>query len=241
MSIIDDLISSIINDASIQDVRQGPFQTAVLSRYCGLASTPSNQGYEHGTAMVTGAGHLIGRSALDVAQLTKSENNFEATIGMATVNSLIDIDETKCTELNAVDLLIDKTEGRNMALVGHFPFIPRLKQSAKELWVIEQRPRPGDHDASEANELIPRADVVGITGQTFVNGTIDALLKLCRHDAYVVLIGGTSPISELLFDYGVDAICGTMVTDANKAMLTVSQGGIFRQIDGKKLLTMIKE
>jgi len=240
VSIIDDLISIITDDAEVKDVRQGPFQTAVLSRNCGLASTPSNHSYVHGTNMVPDAGTLIGKSAHDIARLAKSEKEFEAAIGAAALNSLIDVDESKCTELNAIDLLVEKAKDKNMALIGHFPFIPRLRQSTKTLWVIEQRPQQGDYNASETDKLIPQADVVGITGQTFANGTIDGLLKLCRPDAYVVIIGGTSPMSELLFDYGVNAICGTRVVDADKVLLAVSQGGIFKQIDGKKLLTMME-
>lgn len=240
MSIIDDLISIVAVDAEIKDVRQGPFQTAVLSRNCGLASTPSNHSYQHGTAMVTDAGLLIGRRARDVALLAKSEREFEAAIGTAALNSLIDIDESKCTELNAIDLLAQKARDKNMALIGHFPFVPKLRRSTRKLWVIEQRPQQGDHDAGEANELIPQADVVGITGQAFANGTIDSLLNLCKPDAYVVVIGGTSPMSPLLFDYGVNVICGTKVIDADAVLKQVSQGAIFKQIGGIKLLTMME-
>ena len=240
MSIIDDLIACLKHDAEVKDVRQGPFQTAVLSRNCGLASTPSNHSYQHGTAMVTDAGQIIGRSAREVAELAKSKKEFEAAIGTAALNSLIDIDESRCTELNAIDLLVDKAKGKNMALVGHFPFVPKLRQTTKELWVIEQRPQQGDHDASEADELIPQANVVGITGQAFANGTIDNLLKLCNPNAYVVIIGGTSPMSPLLFDYGINAICGTKVIDVDAVLNQVSQGAIFKQIGGIKLLTMLE-
>ena len=39
MKILDDLVSTIKTDAPVVDVRQGVFQTAVLSLGCGLAST----------------------------------------------------------------------------------------------------------------------------------------------------------------------------------------------------------
>lgn len=40
MKILDDLLSALKQEAMVKDVRQGPFQTAVLTRRCGLASTP---------------------------------------------------------------------------------------------------------------------------------------------------------------------------------------------------------
>ena len=44
MKIIDELLSSLDYEASVGDIRQGPFQTAVLTRHCGLASTPHDPG-----------------------------------------------------------------------------------------------------------------------------------------------------------------------------------------------------
>ena len=38
MKILEELITTMHFDASVRDVRQGPFQTAVLTRNCGLAS-----------------------------------------------------------------------------------------------------------------------------------------------------------------------------------------------------------
>ena len=54
-------------------------------------------------------------------------------------------------------------EFRNIAIVGHFPFIPKIQKAAKTLWVIEKNPREGDFSETDANDLIPRADVVAIT------------------------------------------------------------------------------
>ena len=92
----------------------------------------------------------------------------------------------------------------------------------------------------EAEELVPQADVVGITGTAFTNNTIESLLRLCRPDAYVVLLGGTAPLSPVLFDYGINAISGTLVTDPDIVLRSVSQGATFRQIKGTVKLTMTR-
>lgn len=183
---------------------------------------------------------LTEKNALALAWMADSLSLLEAAIGMATINSLIEVDEQRCVELNAGDLLIEKGEGKKVALIGHFPFVPKLRQVAKEPWVIERQPQPGDFAENQAERLIPMAEVIGITGTAFTNHTIAHLLGLCEPQAYVIILGGTTPLSPVLFDYGVDAISGTQVVDPEMVLHCVSQGATFRQIKGVRLLTMMR-
>ena len=240
MKIIEDLLTSLNYDATVRDICQGPFQTAVLTRHCGLASTPHNPGPHHGRTAVKEAGLLLEKQSRDIARLAESESLLEAAIGMATVNSLLEVNEERCLELNAGKLIAEKGKDKRVAIVGHFPFIPELRKVAKELWVIEKNPREGDRTEAEAEDLIPQADVVGITGTSFTNHTIERLLELCNPGAYVVLLGDTAPLSRLLFDYGVDAISGTRVINSELAIRCVSEGATYRQIKGIRQLTMMK-
>ena len=240
MKIIDDLLSTLSYEVAVRDIRQGPFQTAVLTRNCGLAATPHESGPHHDKTPVKEAGFLTKKNALALARMTYSPNALEAAIGMATVNSLIEVDEPRCVELNAGDLLAKKGKDKKVALVGHFPFVSKLRQITKELWVIERQPQAGDFAENEADRLIPMAEVVGITGTAFTNHTIQHLLELCALQAYVIILGGTTPLSPVLFDYGVDAISGTQVIDSEMVLRCVSQGATFRQIKGIRLLTMMR-
>jgi uncharacterized protein (DUF4213/DUF364 family) len=238
MKIIDDLLAALNFEATLQDIRQGPFQTAVLSRYCGLASTLRDQEHHHHRPPVTEAGYLLEKSPAELARLVYSESIPEAAIGLATINSLLEVDEARCQEINASALLAEKGEGKRVAIIGHFPFIPELRKLAKELWVFEQNPAEGDLDAAEAEKLLPRADVVGITGTALTNHTIESLLALCQPKAYVLMLGDSAPLSPVLFDYGINAISGTRVVEPEIVLRCVSQGATFRQIKGIKLLTM---
>ncbi len=240
MKIIDELISKVTFEVSVLDIRQGPFQTAVLTRSCGLASTPQDPGPHHDKSPVADAGLLLDKNARDLALLANSSSANEAAIGMATINSLIEVNEGDCVELNAGDLLIHKGEGKRVAIIGHFPFVPKLRKAAKELWIIEKNPQEGDVPESEAENFIPQADVVGITGTAFMNGTIEHLLDLCSPGAFTVILGGTAPLTPVLFDYGISAISGTKVVDSEIVLRCVSQGATFRQIKGVRLLTMLK-
>ena len=240
MKILDALLSRLDTDVSVRDIRQGPFQTAVLTRNCGLASTPHEGGPHRGTAPVAEAGILLEKDVKALVQLANSSSLNEAALGIATINSLLDIDETRCIKLNASDLIAEKGRGKRVTIVGHFPFIPGLRDVVKELWVIEKNPREGDLAEKEAENFIPKADVVAITGTAFTNHTIEPLLGLCKPGTYVIVLGDSSPLSPILFDYGISAISGTKVIDPILTLLCVSQGATFRQIRGIELLTMIK-
>jgi uncharacterized protein (DUF4213/DUF364 family) len=191
--------------------------------------------------MVKEPGFLLDKTPLDLANLAYSQSILEAAIGMATINSLLEIDEDSCIKLNAADLIMEKGKGKRIAIVGHFPFVPRVRENSKELWVVEKNPREGDFGEAEADNLIPQADVVAITGTALTNHTLDHLLELCSSAAYVILLGDTAPLSPIFFDCRVDALCGTKVVDSEAALRCVSQGANFRQIRGVKRLTMMRQ
>jgi uncharacterized protein (DUF4213/DUF364 family) len=241
MEILESLLSVLDYNAPVADIRLGPLQTAVVTRACGLASTPHDSGPHHAKSPVKGAGSLLDMDASSLARLALSSSLMEAAIGMATINSLVDVDESICEELNAADLIARRGENRKVAIIGHFPFIPDLRRVVRELWVIEKNPQEGDFAEDEAVRLLPDADVVGITGTAFTNHTMENLLHLCDPDAFIVVLGGTAPLSAVLFDYGIDAVSGTLVTDTESVLRCVSQGATFRQITGKRLLTMRRD
>ncbi len=241
MKILDDLISTLNFDTTVKDIRQGIFHTGVLTRNCGLAASLPRDALRQEPPMVKEPGFLLDKTPLELAQLAYSQSILEASVGMAAINSLLEIDENSCIELNAAELIMEKGKGKRIAVVGHFPFIPRVREYSKELWVIEKNPKEDDFGEAEADNLIPQADVVAITGTALTNHTLDNLLELCSPGAYVILLGDTAPLSPILFDYGVDALSGTKVVDSDLALRCVSQGANFRQIRGVERLTMMRQ
>jgi uncharacterized protein (DUF4213/DUF364 family) len=240
MKIIDDIVSTLNFDASVRDIRQGVFHTGVLTRYCGLAATLPRDALKQEGPLVKEPGFLMNKTSRDLAQMVSSESLLEAAIGMATINSLLEVDIESCTEINAAEVILEKGDGKRVAIVGHFPFLPRVREKAETLWVIEKNPREGDFNEQEADRFIPQAHVVAITGTSLTNHTLPHLLELCSPKAFVIMLGDTVPLSPVLFDYGVHALSGTRVMDADLALRCVSQGANFRQIKGTKKLTMVK-
>jgi len=72
MKIIDDLLATLNYDATAIDIRQEPFQTAVLTRGCGLASTPHDPGPDHSKTLVKEAGLLLDKDVLALARMPLS-------------------------------------------------------------------------------------------------------------------------------------------------------------------------
>lgn len=242
-NVIDDLLASLpVGEIPLRDVRVGPFWTVVWTeRGAGLASTQRDAHTPHGHSLIRWAGDLVDHDAGELAGLLRSKSPMEAALGMATINGLLEVDDSSLTDRNASAEIIQRGEGRRVVIAGHFPFIPKVRRAVGRLDVLELDPGPNELPPRAAAEVIPQADVVAITGTSLVNKTFDKLIRHCRPEAFVLLLGPTSPLSPVLFDYGVDLIAGTRVADPATALAVAGQGAIFRQMRGVRLVTMAKE
>ena len=110
------------------DIRLGVFHTGVVSRGCGLASTLTRDAFKQDSPHMSEPGNLLDRTAYELALMANSARIMEAAIGMATINSLIQFDEANCIAINASEILAEKGRGKNVAIIGHFPFTPALKE-----------------------------------------------------------------------------------------------------------------
>jgi len=243
VTITEDLLAELRTDAPVRQVLVGAFWTAVVLEgdpvRAGLASTLHAENHDDGPP-VRRPGRLREHSGRELAEWLRSPRILEASIGMAALNALLDVDESRCVDLNAEDLIVERGTGKRVAIVGHFPFVDRVRRVAKTSWVLELRPRPGDLAAGQAADVLPQADVVALTGTSLLNHTFDDLIALCRPEAFVVLLGASAPLSPVLLERGVDAISGTKVVDIAAALGAVGEGATFRQIPGKRLLTMAR-
>lgn len=245
MKIIDDLLVTL-PDGLLREVRVGAFWTAVVVEVagvqrCGLASTLSGSpDHHHGEPAVRDAGRLTERSAREVAGLARSGSPMETSIGMATINALLPPRQDAWVEINAEQVIARHGAGKRVAVVGHFPFIPRLREQVGKLWVLELRPVGDDLPADAAADVIPQADVLAITGTTLLNRTFEGLMALRRPEALVLVLGPSTPLSPVLFEHGVHILSGSVVEDTASVLRAVSQGANFRQIhqQGVRLVTM---
>lgn len=239
MNILESIIATVKEDAPIKEVCIGPFWTAVVSRRCGLSSTLL--GFEE--EQITGppikeAGLLKQNTALELKQYLKSNSFLERSVGLASLNSLINFDSELASEINAAEVLAKFGRDKKVCVVGHFPFINKLREQVGKLWVLEKSPRLGDLPAHEAERIVPEADVIAITSTALLNGTMNSLLNLRRKGTLTMVLGPSTPISPVWFDYGVHLVSGTVVTEPETAMHLISEGCTFKQFRGRGVKTV---
>jgi uncharacterized protein (DUF4213/DUF364 family) len=248
-SVLTDLLTSLPN-APVRSVTIGTHWTAVVvetahGERCGLATSLSQEDdHHHGSGpAVKKAGHLHLEDGRSLAEMVFSSSPPEVSVGMAAINALLPRQEAAWVDLNAELVIAERGQGRNVALVGHFPFVPRLRDRVGRLSVLELAPRGDDLPAEAAPDVIPEADVVALTSLTLMNNTFDGLIKLCRPDATVLLLGPSTPLSPVLYDYGVKILSGSIVEKTEAVLDSVSQGANFRQVHraGVRLVTMTRD
>jgi len=241
--------SQVINRLKItpKEVRIGVFYTGVVlsTGHAGMSYTPVQEIPEavccpRSHAKMPQAGHLLNFSVYDLMEYALDDNVLKAAVGIATINALsaILLEDDHCPYKpsafgNALDL-IQMTGEDTVVMVGAFPpFIKRIQEITKKLFVIEKNPRTvgkGENIEIEPEarlqELIPQGNILIITGVTLVNHTLEPILKLARNARDVVIVGPTASVyPEPLFKRGVTVLGGVRVTDAAKMIHLIGEAG----------------
>lgn len=242
MTIISELLATLpVEPVPVKNVLIGVHWTLVTSKHSGLGSTLLNCG-PHGHSHMRDVGNLLEKSAQELAGWLESDNLLEASVGIAAFNSLVDVNQDKLRlDVNASEVISARSKDKNLVIVGHFPFASRMKDIARNLWVIEKKPFGDDFPEEAAQDYIPQADVVAITGTAIINHTIDGLLSLCRPETTVMILGPSTPLVPQLFDHGITYLSGSRIIDAPAAYRTIQQGASFPQVQGVQVVTMVED
>ena len=239
MKLLEEILDSLPAGPAVEEAYVCSFDVAVRSAQWGLSSAFRGPCGGSQPAWVQAAGTLVGRPAREVAAYALSDRLLEASLGMAAVNSLLDPEQFVLHEINAAQLVAEKGRGKRVAVVGSFPFLERIRAAAASLRVAHRPPWEGREGVEEARRILPEAEVVAVTGSSFINHTAGELLALCPN-AYTLVLGPTTPLSPVLFRHGVDAICAALVADPAQALPCILQGAPFRMIEGMRLVTAFR-
>jgi uncharacterized protein (DUF4213/DUF364 family) len=229
--ITDQLIDRAISlaaDRKIKDIRAGLGYTAVLldDDACGLAYTFRNElGCFCG--VFNEAGQIIGRSASEIIPWLNSQNLLMASMGLATINAILNKASDHWAEGNLTTALeIVPTDVFGM--VGNFrPILNVVKKKTNNLYVFEQNVvEPGLYSETDIPQHLPKCNIVVVTATAIINHTIDEVLSYCTSAREVCLVGPSCPMSPEVFEkYNVTILAGDIVTSPERALQIVSQGG----------------
>lgn len=206
----------------------------------GLASARTAQHHHSAEPDVPQAGQLHTLSALKLAHLACSEQPPQTSIGVAAMNALLPPQPERWREVNAEEVIVTHGTGKTVVLIGSFPFVPRLHSRVDRLFVLELQPRDNELPAEAAPDIVPQADGIAITSMTLINHSLENLLKLRSPQATVLLLGPSTLLSPKLFEYGIEILSGSVVTDIDPVLNAIKQGANSRQVHraGVRLVTM---
>jgi uncharacterized protein (DUF4213/DUF364 family) len=230
--------------ARLEDLRVGQYWTVVCATCgSGMASTLRGEAHLHGSPPIADAGELHLLDPLALAGRLRSASAPEAALGLAAANALLGPPDGRLTEHNAEAVLGERGAGRRVAMIGRFPFADRLAPRCAELWVFERGDGRTDDDLDDdmVDELLPQADVVAVTSTAIVNRTLPGLLELVRPDAFVLLLGPSTPLTADLFRHRIDLLCGTLIVDPAAVLRAVGQGAVTSQIGGVRRVCLWPE
>jgi len=195
------------------------------------------------------SGRMKGEKVTSFLDNMLAGNSLRKTVGIATLNALSSsywaTQPRVGYEIRAgVDVLdnIDLPEDANVAVVGALiPFVKVLKKRGKPFSILELDPRTLKDDEmpyfvppEKAAEKLPLADLLVITGTTLINDTLSGLLQVRKPGARVIVVGPTaSMLPDAFFERGVSVLGGITVTDPDRVLDVISEGGSGYHFFGK--------
>ena len=174
-------------------------------------------------------------------KLANKDNAMQRSVGIAVMNALSallareqGIKGARVIErADALDVIaINRSD--TVAMVGAFvPFIKALKGKTRALHIVDKHPQALKEDErplwcspASAAETLSQADIVIITGSSMVEGGLDGLLSACTKAREIILAGPTaSTWPDPFFKRGVTVMAGISVSDPDKLLQVVSEGG----------------
>jgi uncharacterized protein (DUF4213/DUF364 family) len=235
MALIQKIIDSIPDDSPVRDVRICVHATIVESLRVGLCGhSRADQAYEviKRQDVVANHGRLREFTARNLAKYALSKLPIEASVGVASISSLLDVDWTKVHVQRTSDVLIERSRGKKVTMVGHFPFTERIKKEASHLDELGIEPDSGDIPVSELSCVLPGTDVAIISSSTIVNQSIEQLLNLTQNAPFVAIAGPSTILSPVFFRYGVDVLLGSLIDNVESVLRHLSEGSSLKHLPG---------
>ena len=230
--VIDELIQQALAGADglyVKDVRAGLGYTCVMldDDSCGLAYTFRDR-LGSCCGILGAAGSLIGKKASELIPWLSDQNLLKAAVGTAAVNAVFNSAQTDWDTGNVITAL-DLRASDTFGMVGEFgPILAEVRKKTENIYVFEQNVPEGSTLYSDKSiaEHLPKCDVVVVTATSIINHTFDEVIKYCGDARQICLVGPSTPLCREIFaGRGVTLLAGSVVTDPERMLQIISQGG----------------
>ncbi len=225
--IYDLLLDSASTDSQVKEVLIGITWTLCQGEGFGLCMSPGTA-----TRTLPWSGTLVNKSIAELATWVRSWDSYQATVGMAAINSAIDERSNlseKATPLSPSSNLavfehfLPQIRNKKVCIIGRYPGLSRYAKEM-EMKVIELKPTPEDYPAPASEYLVPEAEWVFLTATSIANKTFPRLVELAR-DSKLVLMGPTVPWLPDLAQMGINYLAGVAIANVKALRQTVAEGG----------------
>lgn len=196
-------------------------------------------------------GKLKGISAFQLAMWALNrENDIRSGLGIAVLNSVSHhfYDSNTVDQIDAAKVFAFKKTD-TVGFVGLIaPIVNRIKPQVKEVIVFDKGKegfQEGIYPWKKQSEILPKCDIIYISGSTLINHSIDELLHYCHSVRQVIVTGlSTCLYPEAFCKTPVTYLAGMSWNPENKILLfnKISQAGGMIHIAhlGKKIMIKIK-
>jgi uncharacterized protein (DUF4213/DUF364 family) len=215
----------------VADIRVGLGYTAVKleSGKAGVACMLGHRLGKGTCSLLPQAGTLTGIEVGQAIPFCRSQNVVEASIGLATLNALIDwTGDAGSSNEELVELLHINQHDR-VGVVGQIaPIVNAIRQRANTCVVFDEGKvgQEGITDTAQEREMLPQCDVVILSATSLLNHTFDGLLIQASGAREICVMGPSTPLLPEVFRVrGVTLLAGCQITDANQILRIVSEAG----------------
>jgi hypothetical protein len=153
-----------------------------------------------------------------LAGLSRSWDPLEMALGIAAINAHYNRFDLEGRTGNGVRSF-RKVAGR-VVVIGAFPGLDGVLPNRA---VIEADPRPGEYPTVAMDTLLPGCGAAVVNSSAIVNRSLPRILRLAQNRR-VALVGPATPMTERLYDYGIEVLGGFVVTDPAGLAMAVRAG-----------------
>ena len=195
-------------DALVDGVKSpDPIEYARLGERWALIETASASGmamFTEGRSIAPLFPSMEGLPLREAAEAVKSWNLEEASLGLAAANAFYNTPERvealgALTSMESYSTEGIDLRGMTVGIIGHMRGPKGLHEQASAVYTLERAPQEGDYPDSACDLLLPRCEIV-------------------------ILTGPSVPLCPALLDCGIDRIAGMAIADRAALRARVESG-----------------